>query len=258
MQAALSIDARSWSRQDHRLAVCMAISTGLLLVIGTIEWPALFELPRLIPLELEVSLRRPPPPQVREPSKAETEPLPQPAAPAVTEPRQAAAAERPAVATPHTGTASQADSAATQPATAEAPVDWYVELERVSAAVTASAAAEPQSMHPEFDELRRVAALRYGKPRTNKPPPGDWEVEKDSYGRTLLRRGNAYTVLDDPSVFNRYAFETFERHMLFFTLPFGRKPRPHNLPWVEAIRARYAYLREPDELPALKVSAPLD
>ncbi|MGH6942798.1 MAG: hypothetical protein ACREH6_01070, partial [Geminicoccaceae bacterium] len=49
----------------------------------------------------------------------------------------------------------------------------------------------------------------------------------------------------------RYAFETFERHMLFFALPFGRRP-PQNLPWIETLRARYEYLRDPDELPPLK------
>ncbi|HZD52333.1 MAG TPA: hypothetical protein VE175_04755 [Woeseiaceae bacterium] len=266
MQAAVSIDDPARIEQRQRLAICTAVSAlGVLLIISTLRWPAGFDLARLAPPELELRLLKPA--DVREPERerpkrealptpqrqpeslpqpetpplprSETPALPQPAIPATrAEPQEGAAApERPTVAEP-------------EAATTEAPVDWYVELEQAAAAVGDRAAEEPKSMDPEFDERRRIAASRYAKPRTNKPPP-PWKEEKDPYGRTLLRRGNSYMILDDPSGINRYAFETFERHMIFFTEPFGRR-RPKNLPWVETIRARYDYMREPDELPPLK------
>lgn len=122
------------------------------------------------------------------------------------------------------------------------PIDWQGSLERASAEVV-ERSAETVSLHPEFDELRRIAAVRYAEPRTGKPPP-IWEnVEKDIYGRTVVRIGNCYRVLDDPNVGNRYAFETFERTMTFCGGPGGKR---QEFPWVEEIKARYAYLRDPD------------
>lgn len=86
--------------------------------------------------------------------------------------------------------------------------------------------------------------MKYAEPRTGKPPP-IWEnAEKDIYGRTLLRHGNCFRVLDDMNVGNRYAFETFERHVVFCNL-LAKAPR-QEFPWVETIAERYAYLREPD------------
>ena len=94
-------------------------------------------------------------------------------------------------------------------------------------------------------ELRRIAATRYAEPRTGKPPPIWDNVEKDVTGRTLLRSGNCFQVLDDPNVGNRYAFETFEQYLVQCSFGFGRK-RGKNLPWVETIRSRYNHLRDPD------------
>jgi hypothetical protein len=124
----------------------------------------------------------------------------------------------------------------------ERKIDWQASLAR-AAADTVEAHAEVDSLHPDFDELRRIAAVRYAEPRTGKPPP-IWEnVEQDIYGRTLLRSGNCFRVLDDTNVGNRYAFETFERFLVFCGGP--RHPR-QKFPWVKAIVERYPYLREPD------------
>jgi hypothetical protein len=121
-------------------------------------------------------------------------------------------------------------------------IDWQASLERASAE-TVEANSKSDSLHPDFDELRRIAAVKYAPPRTGKPPP-IWEnVEKDIYGRTLLRHGNCFRVLDDMNVGNRYAFETFEQHLVFCEL---RGQGRQEFPWVETIVARYAYLREPD------------
>jgi hypothetical protein len=141
--------------------------------------------------------------------------------------------------------------AAAGPAAAGVSTDWYGSIERVSADVISRQAA-PASLHPEFDELRRIAAIRYAEPQTGIPRP-IWEnVEKDIYGRTLLRKGNCFRILDDSNVGNRYAFETFEQYLTFCTWS-GKRP-PRNLPWVETIRARYPYLREPaeDSLPPIE------
>ena len=259
MQAVVFIDEPLWDRHHQRLASCIAFSAlALFLVIVTLDWPTQFDFSRLIPLELEVTvspapdrqepeLRKLSPPQARPVPRTESRPLSQTDAQPLQEPVAPAAEAKPqAPAAP----AEQPDVVTPQPATGEAPVDWYVELEMAAAAVGARAAEEVRSLHPEFDELRRVAAERYGKPSTNPPAPS-WQAEEDPSGRTLLRRGNSYMVLDDPNVTNRYAFETFERHTVFFTVPLGKR-RPQNLPWVEAIRSRYDYMLDRDELPPLK------
>jgi hypothetical protein len=251
--AALPLDDPAWNRQRHRMAVCLAISAAaMFLVLATVDWPPRFDFRRLLPLELEVTLRGAPDQpatRVRELPQADPRELPQPQARPLPDPATRAMRTEPA----ERPTLTERPTVSAAPADVGEGVDWFAELERVAAEVTARAAEEPKSMHPDFDELRRIAALRYSKPQTNKPPSA-WEAEKDSYGRTLLRRGSSYMILEDPSIVNRYAFETFERHMIFFTIPFGR-PRPKDLPWVETIRARYDYLdREPDELPVLKGS----
>ncbi len=92
-------------------------------------------------------------------------------------------------------------------------------------------------MHPEFDELRRIAALRYGPPQATAGHPLPEEFPD---GRFPLSR----------NLVNEYAFGSFDSNMLVFTFPMGR-PKPKNLPWVATIRARYEYLREPDELPPI-------
>jgi hypothetical protein len=260
MLAALPIDESAWNDRHRRLAVCMAISTvALFLVIALVRWPPRLELPRFVPLELEITIR---PPADRSERDAPELPPPLPAPAEAAEPALPATAEEATapVQAPESTRAQPAEKAAASElpvgstVVADAPpaqVDWYAELERVAAEVGARAAEEPQSMHPEFDELRRFAALHYGKPQIGQRKP-TWEAEDDPYGRTLLRRGDTYMILEDRRLFNQYAFETFEKHMIFVDIPLGRAP-PKNLPWVEAIRARYEYLRDPDELPPLKV-----
>jgi len=256
VQAELSIDRLDDfdAARHRRLAACMLLAAALvLLLLAVLEWP---EPQRFLPLArpvLDVTLEEAPQPEVR----PQVPPLPLPETEAETTPAEAPPA---AAATPESlpaerpATAGAETAETTQPAVdglgTPAAVDWYAELERVAEAVGNRLADEPQSMHPEFDELRRIAKLFYGKPKTNPPPPS-WEVEKDIYGRTLLKKGNMFRVLDDTRLFNEEAFRLFERHMTFIVIPLGRR-KPENLPWVELIRARYEYMREPDELPPLK------
>ncbi len=268
------------SSEQRRLAICMALGAAIvMLVLMLVEWPPPGALVRLIPPVLKVRLEHGPAGRERGGPAAETPPAPaeasagEPAAPAALQREDAPATSRPAappaaaavpqerlepvvVEQPATRPAAGAEHsapAASGPALTSAPVDWYAELERVAAAVGAQAAAEPGSMHPEFDELRRIAKLRYGPPKTNPPPPA-WEAVKDPYGRKLLKNGPFFMVLEDNRLFNQEAFEKFERHMIFVAIPLGRS-KPSNLPWVEKIRERYAYFLEPDELPPLKAAA---
>lgn len=255
MQGYLFIDEsdfRSFQWEHRRLAWCMTISAvALFLAMANLDLSWQFEFVRRVPTVLEISLRREPDERVSEPPEAV--PTPEPVTPATAteqsgpeaaatqgETGELAAAQNETAAPP----AAQ-DLAVSQSPDAETHIDWYESLERAAAAVVAQG-EEPQSMHPELDERRRIAAVRYAKSRA-KPPPTWWNVEKDVYGRTLLRHGNCYRILDDPSIFNRYAFETFERYLLFCGI--GSDGAPRNLPWVEKIRERYDYLRELDDVP---------
>jgi hypothetical protein len=216
----------SRDRDRRRLGRCLAISS-IVIVSGLAILPLELQLDRIrrIPVALDV--------RVSEPAK-----------PSAKQALPPAAAVPSSVADPQTAAApSTADEAAPPQATVhEPPVDWQRSLEGASSD-TVERSAETASLHPELDERRRLAAARYAEPKTGKPPP-IWEhVEQDLYGRTVVRFGNCYKVLDDPNVGNRYAFETFEKSMKFCYLS-NREPR--NLPWVEEITERYAYLRNPD------------
>lgn len=224
---------------DHRrLAVCLSVSALLLAIcIATINLSLNIDFARLLPIVLEITLRTEPEPE--EPRQQ----LPEP-----TETLPADTAEEPAIVEntrPVDVQTTVSPASSSVPMSPSQPVDWYEALERAAADI-GEQYAKPASLHPEFDELRRIAKMRYSEPQTGKPPP-IWEnVDEDVYGRTILRRGNCYQVLNDTNLGNRYAFETFERHQVSMCgFSFGKR-KPENLPWVEVIRARYQHLRDPD------------
>jgi hypothetical protein len=102
------------------------------------------------------------------------------------------------------------------------------------------------TVNPPFDEKRRVAAIKF-RPSEAPIKREIWEnVEKDQLGRTILRDGNCFRVLDDPSGVNREIFETFDQHMIYCSLSLAKAP-PKELPWVNEIREQYAYLRLREE-----------
>ena len=230
----------------RRLAYCTAASAVAILgFIVFFHWPESrrdstrapvleLTLPRDEPEPLaEPPAERPPEPPIEEPPIVEEEPVVE--EPDVIEPPQPAAEQDEVPAVP---------SAGDDVTPAEQPeIDWQASLERASAEIVRRYSEVP-TLHPEFEELRRVAAERYAEPRTGKPPPIGENVETDIYGRRLLDLGGGcYKVLDDFNVGNRYAFETFEQHMTFCYL--AKSPR-QKFPWIETIRERYPYLREPD------------
>lgn len=283
MPASLLIDepvAASDPPDHRRLRYCMAISTlvvaGVLMVL---DWPT-FDPGRALRIVVDLLPRQR---SREEPQPLEDERIPQPAAPAdpadepiappvpraeQTETAQADERAAPADAvdeSPAEAQATRADTVEEPQVEAQAPPvitgadsptgeqarDWQEAKERASAEVIREMNEEVVSMHPELEELRRIARERYAPPRTGKPPP-IWEnVEPDIYGRTLLWFNDyCYKVLEDTNVGNRYAFETFEKHMTFCAITLGKGPGGKNLPWVEEIVARYPYLRYPDgEIP---------
>ncbi len=97
--------------------------------------------------------------------------------------------------------------------------------------------------HPDLADKRRRLSERY-QPRTHPGPKPIWEnIEKDALGRSVLRNGDCFKVLDDPNVGSREAFEMFGQYMAVCTY---QKRNPKNLPWVADIVQRYEYLRDPD------------
>lgn len=242
---------------DHRrLLACVTISAFVLAAgIATINVSLQLDFSHLIPAVLDVRLRK----EVR------PEPTPEPAVaepPEVlpTEEAAAPAAEaglestRVPTSVPTNSPTTEPRSGTTAAAAGRQPVDWYSVLER-AAAETVDRHAGMESLHPEFDELRRIAAERYAPAQSNGPQPIQENIEKDIYGRTLLRRSNCFQVLDDTNVGNRYAFETFERHLMQCGFSFGGK-RGKDLPWVEPIREKYNHLRDPDGSRSVPASTP--
>lgn len=91
------------------------------------------------------------------------------------------------------------------------------------------------SVNPEFDEKRRLAREQY-RPSEAPVRKEIWEnTEKDQLGRTILRNGNCYRVLDDPNLWSRYVFEQFDQYMVYCSY-YKRKPR--ELPWAREMRER--------------------
>lgn len=122
------------------------------------------------------------------------------------------------------------------------PVDWARARDQAAEAFL-DELHNPPSVNPVLDEKRRRLAGQY-QPRTTPGPRHIWEnVEKDQLGRTVLRDGNCFKVLDDPNVGSRYEFETFGQFMAKCTY---QKRLPKELPWVDDIRQRYPYLKDPD------------
>ena len=128
--------------------------------------------------------------------------------------------------------------------TAEQSVDWYALLDATARNSDALTPAEP-SLSAEFDDKRRMAAARYSKPDTREPRP-IWEnVEKDQLGRTILRSGDCWRVLDDPNVTNEWVQRTFGQYIVYCAYV---RSTPKQLPWVKEIVARYEYLQDDNEL----------
>lgn len=97
----------------------------------------------------------------------------------------------------------------------------------------------PWAFDPRVDERRREGRLRYDPPTIERPGP-IWEnVERDRLGRTVLRDGDCWKVIDDPNVGSQYQFREFGQYL---TMCSWQPRAPRELPWVETIREQYDYL----------------
>jgi hypothetical protein len=127
--------------------------------------------------------------------------------------------------------ASVPDPVATEPTVA---TDWYA---LIPEAVRVALDARPKeySINPGFDEKRRNAAEQFAPSQAPVERP-IWEnVEKDTMGRTLLRSGDCFRVLDDPNVGRRDAFLEFGQYMV--TCEYV-PDQPRLLPWVSELQNR--------------------
>lgn len=128
---------------------------------------------------------------------------------------------------------------ATQPVVTEQPNDWVEQ----SAEAVHNAVDEMEktySVNPGFDEVRAGAAIRF-RPSEAPVEREIWEnVEKDELGRTLLRKGDCFRVLDDPSAVNQWVFDNFDQYITYCTY---RKYAGKDLAWVTDVYQRFAYLR---------------
>ncbi|MEL7186258.1 MAG: hypothetical protein AAFN50_07465 [Pseudomonadota bacterium] len=115
--------------------------------------------------------------------------------------------------------------------------DWD-EVIRDTVAELGAAEPEPSySVNPNMDRKRAEAAVKF-RPSEAPVERPIWEnVEKDLLGRSVLRSGDCYKVIDDPNVGSREAFETFGQYIAICA--FYKKP-PRELPWVAEINARRA------------------
>ncbi len=202
-----------WSRQPgRRLALNFLPST--LIVIAVLMLLRLPVAERSLPLtELVVRILISDAEDVATPPTAEEQP-PQPV---------------PVAPSAETGVAEEPVPVDVRPAT-----DWYA---RIPDAARAVAEERPQeySINPVMDERRRRAAEQFAPRRAPVARP-IWEnVERDVMGRTLLRSGDCYRVLDDPNVGSRDAFLTFGQFIASCERHSGS---PQMLPWVSEMQDR--------------------
>jgi hypothetical protein len=148
---------------------------------------------------------------------------------------------------------SEAPTGSTEDGVADArdngePVDWEASRdEAIRRVLDAAAREQAYAVNPPFERAREEAAVRF---RASLAPEERhiWDnVEKDQLGRTILRDGSCFRVLNDPSAVNRWAFENFDQFVVYCDFRFGGK-EGKELPWVDIIRERYPYLRDPVEV----------
>lgn len=122
------------------------------------------------------------------------------------------------------------------------PRDWYAEMDKAVEAVVKER-QRTWSVNPAFDEKRRQAALKFRPSRAPVKKPVWENVETDQLGRKILVSGDCHRVVDDPSAVNYEIFRTFTQYVVFCS-KYQRQPK--DLPWVDDVRERYAYLRDPE------------
>lgn len=209
-----SLEVADWS-DDAPQRLLISLLVAAVIVTGSLSFfrlPVFGDMPPIV--ELIVEIIRSEPQRIVERS----------------EPNQ------PEAASTRSGPPDESIPAAEEPSV-EAPnpvVDWMGLIGSVSKKIIDNP-AKVYSVNPEFDEKRRLAREQY-RPSEAPVRKEIWEnTEKDQLGRTILRIGNCYRVLDDPNLWNRYAFEEFDQYMVYCSY---NKRKPRELPWAREMRER--------------------
>ncbi len=236
MHYQLATHAGRWDDgREERLLLSFVLAAAIVAAVL-----ALVRLPTFPPLApvIDLVVRIVQPEQER-PAEAVSESAP---AESIEEPATA----EPAPAGPEQGSLVQAPVGLVPAAPSEG-VDWDAMREGAVQQYLDRSEEAPWAFDPRVDELRREGRLRYQPPAIDRPGP-IWEnVERDQLGRTVLRDGDCWKVIDDPNVGSQYQFQEFGQYLTMCSF----QPRaPQELPWVDTIRERYDYLQYPDgEMP---------
>lgn len=227
-----SFELSHWEAASaRRLNVSMLVATFLVAaVLSVLRFPTVEFLAPIMELVVDIVRVDAPKPEQAQVEQTISEPVPL----AEAEP-ELQIVEELLPATESAATESQVVPAAV----AELSIEW--EAEKQKAVQDAVDEMERTfSVNPNFDQLRKEAAVKF---RASRAPVKKeiWDnVEKDVLGRTILRSGDCFRVIDDPSVINQWAFANFDQYITYCTY---RKYIGHNLPWVEEILDTHAYLR---------------
>ena len=230
MHYQLATPAGRWDDgREERLLLSFLLAAAIVaLVLALVRVPTL---PPFVPvMDLVVRIVQP---ETREPEEAAGSESASSAEPAAAEPTRSRAEPSRVIQTPDAVVPAAPNQALDVDALREEAVQEY--LDRTE--------QEAWAFDPRVDELRREGRLRYQPPTIERPGP-IWEnVEQDQLGRTVLRDGDCWKVVDDPNVGSQYQFQEFGQYLTMCS--FYRRP-PRELPWVETIRERYDYLKYPD------------
>ena len=234
MHYQLATPAGRWDDgREERLLLSFLLAAAIVaLVLLLVRIPAV---PAFVPVvDLMVRIVQPEAVEPAEAAASESASAPEPAA---AEPAPSRIEPGPVVQTPDAVVPAAPNQSLDLDAMHDEAVQQY--LERTE--------GEAWAFDPRVDELRREGRLRYQPPTIERPGP-IWEnVEQDQLGRTVLRDGDCWKVVEDPNVGSQYQFQEFGQYLTMCTF----QPRaPRELPWVETIRERYDYLKYPDgEIP---------
>jgi len=219
--ATLSLESPQWSGQVHqRLRVSLLLSSACIAaMLLVLRFPVADQAGPVTELFVRILMDEVEPAEIE---STEHEPIENKLL------EETAADEPPRIALPA--------GAMPEPSETGRPTDWYAVIPETAKAA-ADRAAKVISVNPAFDERRRQAAIKFAPSKAPRTTP-IWEnVEKDTMGRTILRSGDCYRVIDDPNAGSREAFETFGQYMAMCS---KTSDAPRELPWVNEIRSRRA------------------
>jgi len=226
---------------EHRLKFSMVLAAAILAgILSLVRLPPAAQIGPL--LELVVELTRPAPLEEPEP-----EVLPPPVLPEIVEEQTPPSTAPESVPEP----VNELPTVEQQASGEGAAIDWEVERDEAIKIVLDAMEREASfSVNPPFERARAEASIRFRASLAPEDVPAWERVEKDQLGRTILPLGDGtcFRVLDDPSGVRQWEFQTFDQHMVYCTVSLGGGKKGRELPWVEIIRERYPYLRDPVEI----------